>query len=90
MWPSSVLPNGPPPAANVGDPLLTCNDDVLSILAALQPFQGGQGDLGLLLPEQVDLRSEKADLLGQDRNVLRDLGPGNLDVGWDLLIGDSF
>ena len=70
--------------------MLTCNDDVLSILAALQPFQGGQGDLGLLLPEQVDLRSEEADLLGQDRNVLRDLGPGNLDVGWDLLIGDSF
>ena len=69
--------------------MLTCNDDVLSILAGLQPFQGRQRDFGLLLPEEVDLRSEKADLLGQDRNVLRYLGPGNLDIGRDLKIGDS-
>ena len=68
--------------------MLTCNDDVLSILAALQPLQGRQRDLGLLLPEEVDLGGQKTDLLGQNRNVLRDLGPGNLDIGRDLKIGD--
>jgi hypothetical protein len=47
-------------------------------LPVLEPFQSGEGDLGLLLAVKVHLGAEEADLGGQQGDILRGLRPGNL------------